>query len=532
MSKAVCLDLPSSADIAELRAIAGSLPTNALCVEIGSYLGASALVIARALAPGSRLWCVDTWMNDGMSEGRRDTFAEFRANTRPFGEQIAPLRADSRQAATRFSDRSVDFLFIDGDHSFEGCSADISAWLPKMKPGGIVAFHDVGWAEGVQRAIRTLFFPIQSGPGRFLPNLYWGRIGADAPQPATSPSAFVCVVSSKPEPDAADIARIAPGLGGAAWTWIFAGRDASPALAPRAQTGGRIASADAVGLHAGRHKALQLAREEDVVVYLDDDVTLPEGWLAGMLEAFEDPDVHIAGCRYLPAWEHPPPAWLEAMWIAREDGFRTLGNLSLLDGGEEARDCDPTLVWGLGFAVRRDTAIKLAGFHPDGLPWELRRYRGDGETGLSAKAALLGLRARYQGKTFLHHAVPAERMTLAYLERRAFLQGISDSFTHIRRAGAVPPTPPAGWQDRLRPLKRGLHDRYLKLRAAAGDAGAVKQLAARAHFEGMRFHEAEVRADAALLHWVLRPDFLDCRVSHASTDDPLRRSRVDREPRS
>jgi hypothetical protein len=36
----------------------------------------------------------------------------------------------------------IDYLFIDGDHSYDGCAGDINAWLPHVKKGGVVAFHD------------------------------------------------------------------------------------------------------------------------------------------------------------------------------------------------------------------------------------------------------------------------------------------------------------------------------------------------------------------------------------------------------
>ena len=35
-----------------------------------------------------------------------------------------------------------DFLFIDGDHSYEGCLKDINTWFPSLSPGGLIAFHD------------------------------------------------------------------------------------------------------------------------------------------------------------------------------------------------------------------------------------------------------------------------------------------------------------------------------------------------------------------------------------------------------
>ena len=49
---------------------------------------------------------------------------------------------------------TIDFIFIDGDHSYDACKADIVAWTPFVKRGGVVAFHDFGSrADGVTRAI-------------------------------------------------------------------------------------------------------------------------------------------------------------------------------------------------------------------------------------------------------------------------------------------------------------------------------------------------------------------------------------------
>lgn len=39
----------------------------------------------------------------------------------------------------------VDLIFVDGDHSYEGCKADIQSWIGKLNEGGIIAFHDYGW---------------------------------------------------------------------------------------------------------------------------------------------------------------------------------------------------------------------------------------------------------------------------------------------------------------------------------------------------------------------------------------------------
>jgi predicted O-methyltransferase YrrM len=142
-------------------------------VEIGSFIGASACFIAAGLkkSAGSKLHCIDTWQNEGMAEGKRDTFAEFKKNTAKYKNLIIPHRGDSQELAGKFNNR-IDFLFVDGDHSYEGVRADVNSWFPKLNSGALVLFHDVGWAEGVQQVIDEMVKPRAKLEGG-LPNLYW-----------------------------------------------------------------------------------------------------------------------------------------------------------------------------------------------------------------------------------------------------------------------------------------------------------------------------------------------------------------------
>lgn len=63
-------------------------------------------------------------------------------NVEMFGGQYKVLRMTSVDAAKQFPDESLDFVFIDGDHSYEGCSSDIALWYPKLKDGGLLSGHD------------------------------------------------------------------------------------------------------------------------------------------------------------------------------------------------------------------------------------------------------------------------------------------------------------------------------------------------------------------------------------------------------
>lgn len=171
----IATDMTGPEKIALYRLVRQSKPR--VIVEIGSYLGASSSFMARAAqaaAPNCRLYCVDTWQNDAMPEGQRDTFAEFSRNTRAYQAMIRTLRQKSDVAAQDFGEK-IDLLFIDGDHEYEGVKLDWESWSPWLDDNATVIMHDVGWAPGVQRVVDERILPISSDTGR-LPNLFWSTI--------------------------------------------------------------------------------------------------------------------------------------------------------------------------------------------------------------------------------------------------------------------------------------------------------------------------------------------------------------------
>jgi hypothetical protein len=67
------------------------------------------------------------------------------ARTQYYAGRLDLLRMRTDDAAREIPDASLDFVFVDADHSYEGCKADIVNWAPKVRPGGIVSGHDYGW---------------------------------------------------------------------------------------------------------------------------------------------------------------------------------------------------------------------------------------------------------------------------------------------------------------------------------------------------------------------------------------------------
>jgi len=138
-------------------------------VEIGCLFGKSTAFLAKEIqASGKRisLTAIDPWTHP-MPELMKswlplhlqgcDPHANFLANMAHAGvaELVCAVRDVSVSAARRFEDASLDFVFIDGDHAYDAVAADIQAWLPKLKIGGVLAGHDYGHSSwpGVGMAV-------------------------------------------------------------------------------------------------------------------------------------------------------------------------------------------------------------------------------------------------------------------------------------------------------------------------------------------------------------------------------------------
>lgn len=70
-----------------------------------------------------------------------------------FNDKIVYLQGDSVLMAREVKDKSLGFVYIDANHSYDGALADLKAWTPKVKAGGIVAGHDFNHIYGVQEAV-------------------------------------------------------------------------------------------------------------------------------------------------------------------------------------------------------------------------------------------------------------------------------------------------------------------------------------------------------------------------------------------
>ena len=134
--------------------LAANLGESKKVLEIGSYLGASSCYLAAALrCHDGHLYCVDTWENQTMPEGERDTFAEFQRNTEAVSALITTLRKKSVEIADTEFTCLFDLIFIDADHSYASVRGDYEKVRNWVSDGGILAFHDSTYYESVSRVL-------------------------------------------------------------------------------------------------------------------------------------------------------------------------------------------------------------------------------------------------------------------------------------------------------------------------------------------------------------------------------------------
>lgn len=144
----------ANVELTALLRLAHCIPDGSCILEIGSYLGASARVLGVAArhrkAP---LVCVDTWGNETMPDGLRDTHAEFQRNTAGFAKEIRMVRKASKDLVAADVPCPIGLAFIDGDHSYESCKNDWNVLQPMLHQDAVVAFHDSTGFAGVGRAL-------------------------------------------------------------------------------------------------------------------------------------------------------------------------------------------------------------------------------------------------------------------------------------------------------------------------------------------------------------------------------------------
>ena len=165
-------------------AAAALAPARGKNLEIGSFKGRSTVGIAyvtRELGLGTVV-AVDPHTSPASTDpdlrGKTTSYDDFVANLRAAGvfERVEIKRAYSYDLAREWKD-PIRFLWIDGDHTYEGAKADLDMFKPYLVDGAIIAMHDVlGTFEGALRVfVEEILDSNDFGPAGFSGSIGWAQ---------------------------------------------------------------------------------------------------------------------------------------------------------------------------------------------------------------------------------------------------------------------------------------------------------------------------------------------------------------------
>ncbi len=124
-------------EVFTMRVMAWSLPKNPVIVNVGSGAGTSGLALRESRSDAT-IYTVD------ISEGGPNGGLQNEVNAFKHTQYQLPIQilGDSKKVGHEWNKGEIDMLFIDGDHSYDGCKGDIEAWVPHVKKNGIIMLHD------------------------------------------------------------------------------------------------------------------------------------------------------------------------------------------------------------------------------------------------------------------------------------------------------------------------------------------------------------------------------------------------------
>jgi len=130
----------NQSEITELCNMLSSRKPRIVC-EIGARRGGSTSLYTRVLPQDAKIFSIDL----NSTPGRMRAVESFARGN----QQVKCFRADSHSPETlallkqHLAGNQIDFLFIDGDHTYEGVKQDFEMYTPLVKAGGLVALHDI-----------------------------------------------------------------------------------------------------------------------------------------------------------------------------------------------------------------------------------------------------------------------------------------------------------------------------------------------------------------------------------------------------
>jgi len=127
-----------------------------ILVELGSYLGGSVARLACKLKEKGikcKIYAIDNWVCSNISReslmwsqltNHSEIFEKFKNNLEQLDltDYVTYIRSETKDVAEQFEDKSVNYIFFDACHGFDGVKDEVMAWLPKFADRCFAFIHD------------------------------------------------------------------------------------------------------------------------------------------------------------------------------------------------------------------------------------------------------------------------------------------------------------------------------------------------------------------------------------------------------
>jgi len=138
--------------------------SNIVMAELGSFAGESASVFLRS-GKIQKFYAIDIWapmtyktpLPGVRPDDAEPVFDECLSRWCADGHDVVKMKMDTVEATSRIEDGSIDIVYIDAEHTYEGVIRDSNAWISKIRPDGYLSGHDYNNGHpGVTQAVDEL----------------------------------------------------------------------------------------------------------------------------------------------------------------------------------------------------------------------------------------------------------------------------------------------------------------------------------------------------------------------------------------
>ncbi len=141
--------------------------------DLGAFLGRSAMILA---LKADKVVAIDVFHADKVEPEKNNQHLNyyFKVVKEYLPSNVELIKGDVDNVCEHYDDEHFDGVFIDANHSYESVMSNFTHWLPKVKPGGIIIFHDYWdrWS-GVVEAVDEI---LAQGEAHEIEQMGWCKI--------------------------------------------------------------------------------------------------------------------------------------------------------------------------------------------------------------------------------------------------------------------------------------------------------------------------------------------------------------------